>query len=270
MDLPTCPLKKYRIARLVGRGAYGIVYEAHHPKKGKTAVKQINNDAQGMREIKMMQRIAAANAQSLRHTCQIYDWNTKDYDLWFAMEYFHTPLERYDPNFASPYAILSIGMASAKGLLEMWNADVVDDDVKPANLAMTEDGRLAHIDLGCARLRGERPSGYTEDFAAPELISGKASDTTSVYAWGRMMEYFAYGRTGIYPHYILSDLIPWVGLSFAKLVKDCCNEIPNHRPEPPELVRRMRDIRHQRRRCPRCADQFYMFADAVCPTCGKS
>lgn len=264
-----CPLRGYAITKEISRGANGIVYEAFHPVYGRVALKQIQHDKLGLHEIEMMLRVMQACNDEPRHVCRIFDAEPNDLDLWIAMEYFDLCLEVFNPALVSPFALIRVGMDSAKGILEMHRAGIINDDIKPDNMGITADGRLAHYDLGCARLRNGPSLGYTKDFAAPELLKDKTSDRTDIFSWGKSMEYLASGQTDVNPKRSLSDVVPWIGNQFSELVRDSCQKSPRKRPSQEELVQRMREIRNAHGRCRHCPGEYVIFGDGFCPQCGN-
>jgi serine/threonine protein kinase len=250
------------------RGANGIIYFADHIRLGPVAVKKVQNDDQGRRESEMLRRVAEANGGCPRHVCRLYESFEDGLDFCMVLERFRAPLDTYCYNKSSPHSLISIGLESAKGILEMDRAGIVDDDVKPANMSITESGRLAHIDLGCARPFGQPPLGFTVEYVAPEIEAQIASNTSPIFSWGRCMEFFALGSPGLAPANMLCDRLGWIGRKFSDLIMLCCHPEPGLRPTPGELVAAMREIRNASVRCAHCPEGYYRFADAPCRVCG--
>jgi serine/threonine protein kinase len=262
------PFKKYRNMREIGRGGNGIVHSAVHDRLGPVILKQVQNDNFGANERDMLRRVADANRPAPRHVCRIYDAFVVKMDLYLVLEPFEAILDKYRWDQASPYSLLNIALETAKGLLEMERAGVIDDDVKPENIGMTADGRIAHIDLGAARLSGQPPFGYTEGFVSPEVLDGNPSDTSPAHGWGRSMEFFAVGQHGLAPDTRLVDVHPWLGTAFSALIFECCSGRPEDRPSAAALVDRLRAIRSDTRNCGSCPEGYRRFGDAPCFRCG--
>jgi len=259
----------YQICEVIARTELSVVYRAEDEGTGRpAAVKLVNNDHHGWREIEMHRRVDQANPSGPVHVMRLLDtYQDGDY-LWIALEYFDSTLESIDSSRLTPLALMSIAVDSAKGLVEMYRADVIDDDVKPGNIAFKAgSGRAAHLDLGCARLAGEVPVGFTQEFAAPEILSRKPSDTSPCYGWARSIEHLVSGRRDPDSHHLLSDAVPWVGRDFARLVHECRRTNPDRRPPVPALYERMKQIVQGRRRCRRC--NAIAFDDGVCVNCGR-
>jgi serine/threonine protein kinase len=259
----------YRIYEEIARTELSVVYRAEDERTGtRAAVKLVNNDHHSQREIEMHNRVAQANPSGPGHVMRLLDTYVDGDYRWIALEYFDSTLERIDSSRLTPLALMSIAVDSAKGLVEMYRADVIDDDVKPGNIAFkAESGRAAHLDLGCARLAGEVPVGYTPEYVAPEIRSHKPSNTSPCYGWARSMEYLVIGGGDPGDRHILSDAVPWVGRDFARLVHECRRKNPDRRPPVPALYERMKQIVQRRRRC-RCCNAI-AFDDGVCVNCRR-
>lgn len=258
----------YAVQREIARTENAIVFQATHVRTGEpAAAKLLRNDKRGRHEIEMLRRVARYAPSGPAHVVRLLAEHSEDDNLWLIQEYFDSTLESFRPECMTPLLLMSIAIESVKGLVEMDRADVVDDDVKPANIAFKYgSGRVAHIDLGCARLRGEPLVGRTPDFAAPEIECGRTSDTSPCYAWARTIEQVTLGKVGLGPSRILSEYVPWVGRRFSALVARCCRLDPHERPSVVELYR---DLKHEvslRERCRRC--KAVKFRDSQCWNCG--
>ena len=215
----------------------------------------------------MLRLVANANPGGPAHVMRLLDTHEVEDNLWLALEFFDSPLDSLDPQQMTSLALMSIAADSAKGNVEMIRAGVIDYDVKPANIAFKKrSGRAAHLDLGCARLFGQKPVGYTPDYVAPEIKRRIPSDTSPCYGWARTMEEIVTGKFGLGPDNILSDYVPWVGREFARLVAQCCHEDPRRRPSVTELYERVKFEVLNKKRCRHC--NAVMFRDGRCVNCG--
>ncbi len=79
---------------------------------------------------------------------------------------------------------------------------VVHGDIKPANVRMTDDGRMRLLDFGVARLvtddsQQDGLSALTPAFSAPEQLAGDPASTQSdLYALGALLRWLLTGRPG--------------------------------------------------------------------------
>lgn len=263
-------LPGYTIGAEIARTERAIVFEGHDESRNRpVALKLVQNEASGWHEVEMLQLVAKANPKGPVHVMRLLDTHEDCHDLWLVLEYFQATLLNLDPQAMTPLALMNIALDTAKGLVEMARADVFDDDVKPANIAFkTATGRVAHLDLGCARRAGERPTGATEGFVAPEVERGVPSATSPCFGWGRTMEWLVTGKTGHGPDYFLHQFIPWMGPSLAHVIASCVQYDPDCRPGIDLLYEDVKRIIHKRIRCNRC--NAVGFADASCPNCGTA
>jgi serine/threonine protein kinase len=268
MDTHLDAVPGYIIREEIARTDRAIVYRALVEGTGEpAAAKLLRNDRDGHHEIEMLERVLASVSPGPVHVVRLKDRYEDGDNLWLFVEYFDSTLEDLRPMEMTPLALMSIALDSSKGLVEMFRAGVVDDDVKPGNIAFKfRSGRVAHIDLGCARLTGHKPVGYTPHYAAPEIEVGHPSDTSPCYGWARTMEEIVTGKYGLGPSDLLTDCVPWVGREFARLVAGCCHEDPRRRPHVPELYDLVKQEIQRKVRCPRC--NAVRFHDAGCVCCG--
>ncbi|MDI1477537.1 sigma 54-interacting transcriptional regulator [Polyangium sp. y55x31] len=87
-----------------------------------------------------------------------------------------------------PLEILAAIAQAADQLTRLHRALLLHGDLKPANIIVGPDGKATLVDLGLAanfRDVGERPSGLTPRYAAPELLSGAPLGVRAeIYALG--------------------------------------------------------------------------------------
>jgi eukaryotic-like serine/threonine-protein kinase len=170
---------RYRLAEVIGRGATATVWRAHDEVLLRdVAIKRFHERrSQGLREARIAARIQHPNVVT------VYDVLPSG-DL--VMEY------RGGPTLATlldrgrslrPSIVAALGQQLLAALEAVHASGVVHCDVKPANLLVGDDGRLALIDFGIAEIEGATPAhaarrrGYvvgSPAFMAPELIRGEA------------------------------------------------------------------------------------------------
>jgi serine/threonine protein kinase len=185
----------YTVGPEAARTPAAVVYRGTSNARGKEVIlKRVQNDAYARHEIEMHRRVEATHPGGAVHVVRQLGIEVQALDCWLVLEAFSATVHELDHRAMTPLAVMSVAVDAAKGLVEMARAGVVDDDVKPENIAFkATSGWVAHIDLGCARLRRQRPVGYTDEYAAPEIRAGFPSDTSPCYAWGRSMEFLVCG-----------------------------------------------------------------------------
>ncbi len=255
----------YELDHEIARTRLAIVYSARHEPSGRRVAMKLVR-AGDTSEVEMLERVRDACRGVPRHVVRFFESHEEDGDLWIALELFRETLDSLKPADMTPLALMSISLDSSFGLAEMERAAVIDDDVKPANLAYKDSGRVAHIDLGGARLSGQRPHCFTPGFTAPEAVQKVPSDTSPCYGWARTIECLVTGKVGFGPDYALDEIVPWVGRDLSRIVMHCAHPDPNHRPTARELAVAVYRIVKAHKRCRRCG--ALVFHDAPCKRCG--
>jgi serine/threonine protein kinase len=214
---------RYLIGPLVGVGAMGRVYRAHHVELGRTcAVKVMRiRDGQGadgdrILAVRRFRREAVAGAR-LDHpnVLRILDFGFEVGDSLFYLVTEHLDGEDLADVLAAERVlplerIVEIGIEVTRALAHAHDRGVVHRDVKPENVRVLDerdDGergpserktRIKLLDFGAALVRGqsEEPRGIgTPAYMAPEQISGGEVDgRADVYACGVMLFEMATGR----------------------------------------------------------------------------
>jgi serine/threonine protein kinase len=185
---------KYKVARLLGTGGMGKVYEAYDTDKGRTvALKLLNEqyaDDEKFRARFLRESRAAAILQE-PHVIPIHDWGEIDNVLYIDMRLvrgrtLHDMLKRgaLDPQRATDIVgqiAAALDAAHAEGLIHR--------DVKPQNIIVTPDDFAYLVDFGIAETRGDTHltmAGYqvgSFDYMAPERFGGsEATPAVDVYA----------------------------------------------------------------------------------------
>lgn len=200
---------KYRVDRLLGRGAMGEVFLARHEILDKTvAVKVVpaGGDARSLAEARL-----AAAVQS-PHVVAVHDVEAVS-PQWIAivMEYVQGPTlaQLIQTEGPLPLPTLAISMVgAARGLSAAAARHVVHRDVKPANLLITSDSITKVADFGLARrLEGHLPVSEqttisalicgTPAYMAPEQVEtpDAVDHRADIYGFGATFFHAATGRT---------------------------------------------------------------------------
>jgi serine/threonine-protein kinase len=183
-------LGRYKILRIVGRGAMGVVYEAIDPDIDRVvAIKTINlmlsPEEMAQYEARFKQEIKAAGRLNHPNIVTIYDVGKTDNMAYMAME-FITGCELKDllkEGHALPVDVaLDIVAQAAEGLAFAHSRDIIHRDVKPANIMLleNEDGIVAKItDFGIARMPASAVKTMTgmvmgsPRYMSPEQVVGR-------------------------------------------------------------------------------------------------
>ncbi len=185
---------RYRIIRLIGKGAMGRVYLARDPQIDRNvALKTICDDA-GLspEEHESFRSRIIAEAQAagkLLHPniVTVFDVFEDEGSTYIAMEYLEgTTLDKFcAPERKLPLEKLLDIISQALSALDYAHKQgIVHRDIKPSNIMILEDGTAKITDFGLARSLDAPLSrdGFlvgTPHYMSPEQVDGKASDGRS-------------------------------------------------------------------------------------------
>ena len=216
---------KYRIARLLGRGGMGAVYEAHHTGTGRRVALKVITSELGLAEtaiVRFQREARAAGAIESQHIVQVLDTGV-DQALgapFIVMEFLVGEDLQQLKTRVGPLpqdVVLRIAGQACFGLQKAHEAGVVHRDVKPANLflAQRDDGEcvVRILDFGIAKVKIDQgldgeDQGLTRTgsmlgspmYMSPEQAMGlKTVDPRSdIWSLGAVMYEVLTGRT---PHH---------------------------------------------------------------------
>ena len=204
-------LGKYRITDTLGEGAMGLVYKGFDPGIQRTvALKTIrsqlaHNDGSGATMAARFRNEAQA-AGRLQHPgiVAVYDYGEEDDIAYIAMEYVEgASLAQYLAKGVrfSDDDLVSLMVQLLDALEHAHGRGVWHRDVKPANLLLTQDGRLKVADFGIARIASMQLTQVTSivgtpAYMAPEQLLGKEIDgRADLYAAGVLLYQLLVGKT---------------------------------------------------------------------------
>ena len=195
-------LGRYKILRVIGRGAMGVVYEAVDPDIDRVvAIKTINlmlsPEEMVQYEARFKQEIKAAGRLNHPNIVTIYDVGKTDNMAYMAMEFINGCELKDLLRAGTPLPIdaaLNIIAQAAEGLAFAHSRDIIHRDVKPANIMLleNEEGMVAKItDFGIARMPASAVKTMTgmvmgsPRYMSPEQVTGKnLSARSDVFSLG--------------------------------------------------------------------------------------
>jgi len=214
---------------MLGRGAMGVIYQAHDPVIDReVAIKLIRTDLLSSDDqedylTRFQHEARAAGRCAHPNIVAIYDFAVYEGNPFLAMEYVDgrnlTQVMAQSGRFTPAAAIAVIGqvldaLACAHGF------GVVHRDVKPANILLLADGRVKVTDFGISRLDNSvlTQSGSvigTPSYMSPEQCRGDVVDARS--------DLFS---TGVVLYELLSGERPFAGRSLTEVAYRLTNEAP--------------------------------------------
>ena len=236
----------YQVARLIGRGGMGDVYEATDlDLDRRVALKFISRERATDREsLHRFEREArAAAALNHPHIATLYAFERDADPAFIAMEFLSGETLRSHlargPLPGEQTIVIARDVASALGFAHRQG--IVHRDIKPENLMFDEHGGIKVTDFGLARLaRGSAVTTTgavlgTADYMAPESVNGETEAPCDVWALGVIL------------YEMLAGVRPFVGEAPLAVLYAVTNqeprpldqESPEVTPEVAALVARM-------------------------------
>ncbi|HEU4385617.1 MAG TPA: protein kinase, partial [Anaeromyxobacteraceae bacterium] len=198
---PGQTLGRYEILREIGRGGFGVVYEARDRELNRVvAVKTVRARRHDPQQASTLKQEAEAAAQ-LNHPniVTLHDAGQDGGVAYLVMERLHgeTLEARMERGPLPPPEAVRIAAEVARGLAHAHAAGVLHRDLKPSNVLLTSDGAAKILDFGLSRLfgSGSGEAGGTPGYMAPEQWRGEADDErTDLFALGVILHQMLTGR----------------------------------------------------------------------------
>lgn len=203
---------RYRLGEQLGRGGMGVVWSAYDELLHRTvAVKElhypagIDDDERGKLERRTLREARAVAAVEDPHAVRVFDIVEQDGRPWIVMELVRgrTLTDVVRDRGALPVAdVVRIGLGLTDALGAAHRAGVLHRDVKPSNVLMRDDGRVALTDFGIATVDSD-PSDLTTSgqlvgspaYMAPERARGeRPTPAADVWSLGATLWTAAEGR----------------------------------------------------------------------------
>jgi len=225
--MATVSFGKYEIQRELGRGAMGVVYEAHDPERGvEVALKVMSvpahyTNAARKRQSERFGREAHALAELCHpNVVRVFDEGEIGGRPYFSMELVRGTNLRDRLQFQGPLSVpelIRLASELCDALEHIHGRGIVHRDVKPDNIMLLPDGRAKLMDFGIAQFQFDdrsRTSGGFQGspaYMSPEQVAGKPVDGRSdIYSLGVTLYEAATGKRAVQ-----GDSIPEITQKFA-------------------------------------------------------
>ncbi|MFC1555192.1 protein kinase, partial [candidate division KSB1 bacterium] len=191
-------ISHYKILEKLGEGGMGVVYKAEDTKLKRTvALKFLVSDLMRDPDAKKQLITEARAASALDHPniCTIYEVNEtenvrpgkRDKYTYISMAYYdgETLREKIESGSLSFNEIIIIVKQIAEGLKEAHAKGIIHCDIKPANIMITDEGRIKIMDFGLAKavkdttVSEKGTTKGTITYMSPEQVRGEEIDHRS-------------------------------------------------------------------------------------------
>ena len=180
---PGAVIGRFELVREIGRGGFGVVYEALDQQLGRSVAFKTLRPARTSQELSAdwirneAEAVARLDDPAI---VTLYDVGTCDSGPFLVEELLRG--ETLDVRLRSgplpAREAVAIALDIARGLAHAHRRGVLHRDLKPANVFLTDDGRVKLLDFGLAHLLGTRGvhGAGTPAYMAPEQLRGEAID----------------------------------------------------------------------------------------------
>jgi WD40 repeat protein len=179
---PGVRVGRFELLREVGRGGFGVVYEARDTELGRlVAFKAMRPSRAGAGALEKPLREEAEAAARLNHpnVVTLHDYGLHQGTPYLILELLRgeTLQQRLQRGALAPAEALRVVRDVARGLAHAHAQGVFHRDLKPGNVLLTEDGGVKLLDFGLARLLDRASlAGGTPAYMAPEQLRGEPGD----------------------------------------------------------------------------------------------
>jgi tetratricopeptide (TPR) repeat protein len=190
---------RFEIVRELGRGGFGVVYEARDRELGRqVALKLVRHGAAAAEAGKVAREAEAIARLAHPNLITLYEVGRSDHGPYLVFELLRgkTLQERIDDGPLPLQEAVHIAVEVARGLAHAHAEGVVHRDLKPSNVFVTFKGQVKILDFGMAHAFGRRRlSGGTPAYMAPEQWTDEPEDErTDVFALGVMLHVMLSGE----------------------------------------------------------------------------
>jgi eukaryotic-like serine/threonine-protein kinase len=242
-------LGRFEIIRELGRGGFGVVYEARDTDLGRhVGIKTLRMAADERARFDS----EATTAARLNHPniVTLFDHGMHDGTPYLVLELLEgrTLRRQLLAGPLPPSQVRDLGVQLARALSHAHAAGVIHRDLKPENVFVRDDGLIKLLDFGIAWARPSSAAGAsgTRGYMAPEQARGEPHDASAdVYALGVVLFEAATGARPGQP-VDLSDVPP----ELAPVIERALARAPAARPSARELLALLADRASEERAQP--------------------
>jgi len=190
---PNAMVGRYRMVREIGRGGFGVVWEAVETSSGReVAFKAVRaGGLSALRGERLLREAELAARLIDPNIVELLDAGRDEHGPWLVFELLRglTLAQRLEAGPMPGRDALRVVLDVARALSRAHAEGVVHRDLTPGNVFLCEGGRVKVLDFGLAHAFGRRKvDGGTPAWMAPEQRRGAPEDErTDVYALGLLL-----------------------------------------------------------------------------------
>ncbi|MFL5298893.1 MAG: serine/threonine-protein kinase, partial [Anaeromyxobacteraceae bacterium] len=187
---PGAVIGRFELVRELGRGGFGVVYEARDRELGRAVAFKaiVGGERPDVGEERLLAEADAAARLSHPNIVTLYDAGRSEHGPFLVLELLRgrTLAARLTAGRLGVRETLRVAVAVARGIAHAHARGVVHRDLTPGNVFLCDDGQVKVLDLGMAHAFGRRKiRGGTPAYVAPEGWRGAPEDERSdVYGLG--------------------------------------------------------------------------------------
>jgi len=199
---------RYEIQKELGKGAMGVVYQAHDPQIDRmVALKVLRQDRVAGEDFvrRFLKEAQAIGRLTHPNIVTVYDVGEDQDTIYIAMEFLdgQTMNEIFRETQPDLEKIIDIGAKVANALDYSHKRGIIHRDIKPSNIMLTQDGQVKITDFGVARIENPDAPQMTQsgeilgtpNYMSPEQVKGETVDGRSdLYSLGIILYELSTGR----------------------------------------------------------------------------
>jgi serine/threonine protein kinase len=248
---------RYQIVKELGRGAMGIVYQAHDPEIGRSiAVKVLREDRMTTEAFvqRFLKEARAIGRLSHPNIVTVYDIGQDRGTVYIAMEFLEgEPLDKVIERKKFSFEdIVDLGLQMGEALHYAHQRGIVHRDVKPSNIIIQPTGRIKITDFGIAHIEDPTASIQTQAgeilgtpaYMSPQQATSQPLDGRSdLFSLGVILYELATGGRPFLGKNLAAifhsvthdhppppaDINPEVPLNLSQIIMKCLNKDPEER-----------------------------------------
>jgi tetratricopeptide (TPR) repeat protein len=197
---PGAVVGRLELVREIGRGGFGVVWEARDPLLGRSvAFKAVRaGDHLRLRQEGLQREAEAAARLSHPNIVTLHDLGRSPHGPYLVLELLRgqSLAQRLEAGPLTVREALRVGVEVARALAHAHGNGVIHRDLKPANVFLCADGQVKVLDFGLSLVfGGDATAGGTPGYMAPEQWRGEPGDArTDLFALGVLLHLLLAGR----------------------------------------------------------------------------